>query len=65
MPKLPVRTPKQLIKLLEDRGFVLDRVKGSHPHLFASSDKASGGCALAQARFADRHIVIDLEASRH
>lgn len=33
MPKLPVRTPKQLIKLLEDRGFVLDRVKGSH-HIY-------------------------------
>ena len=31
MPKLPARTPRQLARLLEAHGFVLDRVKGSHP----------------------------------
>jgi predicted RNA binding protein YcfA (HicA-like mRNA interferase family) len=30
MPKLPVLTPREVIKLLEERGFVLDRAKGSH-----------------------------------
>lgn len=30
MPKLPTLTPQQLIKILEQHGFVLDRVKGSH-----------------------------------
>jgi predicted RNA binding protein YcfA (HicA-like mRNA interferase family) len=33
MPKLPVLTPREVIKLLEERGFVLDRVKGSH-HIY-------------------------------
>ena len=30
MPKLPPITPKKIIKILESRGFVLDRIKGSH-----------------------------------
>lgn len=33
MPKLPVLTPREVIRLLEDRGFILDRVKGSH-HIY-------------------------------
>ena len=30
MPKLPALTPKKVIRILESRGFILDRVKGSH-----------------------------------
>ena len=30
MPKLPALTPQKLIRILEQNGFVLDRVKGSH-----------------------------------
>lgn len=30
MPKTPPLTPQKVIKLLESRGFVLDRSKGSH-----------------------------------
>jgi predicted RNA binding protein YcfA (HicA-like mRNA interferase family) len=30
MPKLPSLTPEKIIRILEKRGFVLDRVKGSH-----------------------------------
>jgi predicted RNA binding protein YcfA (HicA-like mRNA interferase family) len=30
MPKLPALTPQNLIGILEERGFVLDRTKGSH-----------------------------------
>jgi predicted RNA binding protein YcfA (HicA-like mRNA interferase family) len=30
MPKLPSLTPQQVIKLLEEKGFILDRTKGSH-----------------------------------
>jgi predicted RNA binding protein YcfA (HicA-like mRNA interferase family) len=33
MPKLPRLTPQKIIKILESRGFVLDRTKGSH-HIF-------------------------------
>ena len=33
MPKLPVFTPRAISKLLEEHGFVLDRVKGSH-HIY-------------------------------
>jgi len=30
MPKLPALTPQKVMKLLEKRGFVLDRTKVSH-----------------------------------
>ncbi len=33
MPKLPSLTPQKVIKVLERRGFVLDRTKGSH-HIY-------------------------------
>jgi predicted RNA binding protein YcfA (HicA-like mRNA interferase family) len=33
MPKLPSFTPQDIIKVLEKRGFVLDRIKGSH-HIY-------------------------------
>lgn len=33
MPKLPSITPEKIIRALKKKGFVLDRVKGSH-HLY-------------------------------
>ncbi len=33
MPKLPTLTPRKVIKILKKKGFVLDRVKGSH-HIY-------------------------------
>ena len=33
MPKLPRLTPRKIIKILEAKGFILDRVKGSH-HIY-------------------------------
>ena len=30
MPKLPVLTPRDVIRILEKRGFIFDRAKGSH-----------------------------------
>jgi predicted RNA binding protein YcfA (HicA-like mRNA interferase family) len=33
MPKLPSFTPQKAIKVLEKKGFVLDRIKGSH-HIY-------------------------------
>ncbi len=30
MPKLPALNAKKLIKILEQKGFLLDRIKGSH-----------------------------------
>jgi predicted RNA binding protein YcfA (HicA-like mRNA interferase family) len=33
MPKLPALTPQKIIRILEQHGFVLDRVKGSH-HIY-------------------------------
>jgi predicted RNA binding protein YcfA (HicA-like mRNA interferase family) len=33
MPKLPTLTPREIIKILERKGFVLDRIKGSH-HIY-------------------------------
>jgi len=33
MSKLPSLTPNKIIKILKSRGFVLDRIKGSH-HIY-------------------------------
>ena len=33
MSNLPSLTPKRMVKILEGKGFVLDRIKGSH-HIF-------------------------------
>ncbi len=33
MPKLPVIPPEKLSKALEEKGFVLDRINGSH-HIY-------------------------------
>lgn len=33
MPRLPTLTPKKVVKALRKKGFVLDRVKGSH-HIY-------------------------------
>ena len=33
MPKFPARSPRQVVRLLEEHGFVLDRSKGSH-HIY-------------------------------
>jgi predicted RNA binding protein YcfA (HicA-like mRNA interferase family) len=33
MPKLASLTPQKIIKVLEKKGFVLDRIKGSH-HIY-------------------------------
>lgn len=33
MPKLPSLTPQKVIKILEQKGFILDRVRGSH-HIY-------------------------------
>ncbi|KAF5048398.1 HicA toxin of bacterial toxin-antitoxin [anaerobic digester metagenome] len=37
MPKLPALTAQKVMKILEKKGFVLDRVKGSH-HIFYQSE---------------------------
>lgn len=37
MPKLPSLTPQKIIKILEKKGFVLDRIKGSH-HIYYNSE---------------------------
>lgn len=37
MSSLPSLTPKKVIKIIEDRGFILDRIKGSH-HIFYNPD---------------------------
>ena len=33
MPKLPSLTPQKIIKVLEKKGFILDRIRGSH-HIY-------------------------------
>jgi len=33
MSKFPSLTPRKIIKVLENKGFVLDRIKGSH-HIY-------------------------------
>ncbi len=33
MPKLPSLTPQRIIKILEEKGFIQERIKGSH-HIY-------------------------------
>ncbi|MCK9406760.1 type II toxin-antitoxin system HicA family toxin [Methanothrix sp.] len=37
MPKLPVLSPEKLARALEKKGFVLDRIRGSH-HVYCHPD---------------------------
>lgn len=37
MPKLPSLTPKQVLKILLNCGFIVDRIKGSH-HILYNED---------------------------
>jgi len=37
MPKLPVRTGKQLVRILQANGFILDHITGSH-HILVDED---------------------------
>ena len=37
MPRLPVLSPEKLARVLEKKGFVLDRIRGSH-HAYFRSD---------------------------
>jgi predicted RNA binding protein YcfA (HicA-like mRNA interferase family) len=39
VPKLPVLTPKELVRVLERAGFVRWRQKGSHLTLYRESDR--------------------------
>ena len=39
MSKLPTLTPKKIVKIIERRGFVLDRIKGSHHIYYHSGTK--------------------------
>ena len=36
MPKIPALTPQKIVKVLEKKGFVLDRTRGSH-HIYYNS----------------------------
>ena len=40
MPKLPVLTPKKLLKILEKAGFEIDHTTGSHYILYRAKDNA-------------------------
>ena len=37
MPRLPVLSPEKLARALEKKGFVLDRIRGSH-HVYCHPD---------------------------
>ncbi len=39
MSKIPALTPQEIIKILEKKGFVLDRTKGSHRIYYHSETK--------------------------
>jgi predicted RNA binding protein YcfA (HicA-like mRNA interferase family) len=55
MPKLPALTPQKVIKILEKRGFVLDRAKGSH--LLSSSNEGQSDSAFSPQGLASRDIA--------
>jgi len=64
MPELPAFTAQKVIKILEKKGFVLDRVKGSHPHLLSAGDEALGRRPGARPGPPDRYTPGDPQAGR-
>ena len=65
MSKTPSVTPKELIKLLEQKRFVLDRSKGSHQIYFNKEKEFACCCSHTQQRFAPRNFACNLETSRY
>jgi len=43
MPRLPPLTPQKVIRILEKKGFVLDRVSGSHHIYYHPETKKESG----------------------
>lgn len=63
MPKLPSLTPQKLIKILEKKGFKLDRVKGSH-HIYYNPDSRKRVVVpVHKKRFAQGNTVGNSETS--
>ncbi|MEK7165775.1 MAG: type II toxin-antitoxin system HicA family toxin [Patescibacteria group bacterium] len=57
MPNIPVITATKLFKVLKKKGFVLDRIKGSH-HVFVSvSDQVSVSVPFHKGRDLGRGIT--------
>jgi hypothetical protein len=56
MPKLPATKPRQVIRFLEQNGFVLDHASGSHFVFYHPTTPSSR--SQSQSRPAQRHLDI-------
>ncbi|MEK7129673.1 MAG: type II toxin-antitoxin system HicA family toxin [Patescibacteria group bacterium] len=58
MPKLPVISARKVIKVLKKKGYILDRIHGSH-HVFSrESDQKSVSVPVHQGRDLGRGITL-------
>lgn len=62
MPKLPIIKAQILIKILKKRGFVLDRVKGSHHVIFHSVSKLTVVVPVHKGKDLGRGITLSILA---
>lgn len=63
MTKVPSFTAKEIVKLLHQKGFVLDRIKGSH-HIYRLPDGSKKGDRTdAQSRSSKRNFSFYFKTS--
>jgi len=59
MPKLPVVSPQKLVKVLEMKGFVLDRIRGSH-HVYVHPETKVTVSLPIHRKEIKKGILLDL-----
>lgn len=65
MPKLPVVTAQKLIKVLKKKGFVLDRVHGSHHIFVRTKDQITVSVPVHKGRDLGRGITKAILEDAH
>lgn len=58
MPKLTPLTPRKIIRILERKGFILDRVRGSHHIYFHPETKRRAIVPMHKRDLPNRDITI-------
>lgn len=58
MPKLPVISARKVIKILKKKGYILDRIHGSHHVFIRESDQKSVSVPVHAGRDLGRGITL-------
>ncbi|EKD87431.1 MAG: hypothetical protein ACD_36C00085G0006 [uncultured bacterium] len=65
MPKLPVVTAQKLIKVLKKKGFVLDRIHGSHHIFVRTRDRVTVSVPVHRSKDLGRGITRSILDDAH